>query len=435
MVAMSMEQRVNVDAFRRTPEGYFTARWGLPEYTDWIDESMSWKRTCSIGDWSFLWERHFKGPDALRLLSDLSINSLAKFDILQSKHIVHCNEDGKIVAEGIATRLADDEFVLFGRGTFWLDYVLRQGGYDARSWPVDSFNFQVAGPNALAVIEKAAGSRLRAVRFMHSVRIEIDGRPVVALRQGMSGEPGFELQGRSEHAAEVYEAVLKAGGEFGLRRLGGRAVFINHLEACFPTIIVDYMPAIFGPEMQEFRAEFLRAMPAASATFNIAGSFEASDISGWYRSPVELGWGKNIKLDHDFKGRKALEAELAAPSRQIRTLVWNGDDVADVYKSLFNKDEIPYDFMEMPRDQRGFMYADKVLRNGRVVGVATSRGYSYYFREMLSLCVIDVGWADLGTEVTVVWGNPGGRQKEIRATVAHAPYKQDNRRVDLHCLP
>lgn len=41
---------MNPDAFRRTPEGYFTSRWGLPEYADWIDESMSWKETYSIGD-------------------------------------------------------------------------------------------------------------------------------------------------------------------------------------------------------------------------------------------------------------------------------------------------------------------------------------------------------------------------------------------------
>ena len=426
---------MNIETFRRTPEGHFTTRWGLPEYTDWIDESLSWKQTCSVGDWSFLWERRFKGPEALQLLSDTSVNSLAKFDILQSKHVVHCDDDGKVIAEGIATRLGPDEFALFGRGTFWLDYMRRERGYDATSWVVDSFNFQVAGPNALAVIEKAAGVPVRDVRFMHSAEIEIAGHPVMALRQGMSGEPGFELQGRSEHAMEVYDAILRAGSGFGLRRLGGRAVFLNHLEACFPTIIVDYMPAIFGPRMQQFREEFIRAMPAASATFNIAGSFEAPDISAWYRSPVELGWSKSIKFDHDFKGRAALEAEIAAPRRQIRTLVWNGDDVADVYASLFRKDETPYHFMEMPRDQRGFMYADKVLRNGREVGVATSRGYSYYFREMLSLCVIDVGCAELGAEVTVIWGNPGERQKQIRATVAPAPYKQDKRRVDLHSLP
>lgn len=61
--------------------------------------------------------------------------------------------------------------MLFGRGTYWVDYVRREGGYDAISTAVDSFNFQVAGPNALAVIEKAAGRSLREVKFMHSAEI------------------------------------------------------------------------------------------------------------------------------------------------------------------------------------------------------------------------------------------------------------------------
>ena len=64
------------------------------------------------------------------------------------------------------------------------------------------------------------------------------------------------------------------------------------------------------------------------------------------------------------------------------------------------------------------MYADKVLKNGRIVGVATSRGFSYWFREVLSLCVIEPEFAELGTEVTLVWGEPSEPQKGIRAKVA-----------------
>jgi vanillate/3-O-methylgallate O-demethylase len=92
---------------RRTPEGYFTVRWGLPEYTDWIDESMSWKETCYIGDWSFLWERRFRGRDALKFLSGVSVNSFAKFEIGQSKHAIHCNDAGEIIHEGILSRRVD----------------------------------------------------------------------------------------------------------------------------------------------------------------------------------------------------------------------------------------------------------------------------------------------------------------------------------------
>lgn len=418
---------------RQTPEGYFTSRWGQPEYTDWLDESLSWKDTCYIGDWSFLWERRFTGPDAIKLFSDISPNSFENFALGQSKHVVHNTNDGKVIHEGILTRLGEQELMLFGRGTFWADYVLRHGDYDAASEADDWFNFQVSGPNALFVCEKLAKTSLRDTKFMHTTEIEIAGRRVWALRQGMAGEIGFELQGPAEYAQEIYDAVVEVGREFGIRKLGGRAVFINHLEACFPTIVTDYLPAIFGDDMTEYLAEFRAGMPAFASTFNIAGSFEADHVSAWYRNQVELGWGRSIKFDHDFMGREALEAELANPTRLMRTLVWNAEDVIDVHASLFRPGPA-YTFMEMPRDQRGFMWADKITHNGAVVGVATSRGFSAYFHEMLSLATIDVEFAEPGTELVVVWGAPGGPQKEIRAIVAPAPYKQDNRRADLASL-
>jgi vanillate/3-O-methylgallate O-demethylase len=425
---------IDVAAMRTTPPGYFTSRWGLPEYSDWRDESMSWKEACYIGDWSFLWERRFKGPDAIRLFSDISVNSFTKFDIGQSKHVIHCDDNGKVIHEGILSRLSEDDLMLFGRGCFWADYKLRHGNYDCTSKADDWFNLQVSGPSAIYVVEKASGQGLRDVKFMHSGKIKIAGCELLALRQGMAGEIGFELQGPMSQHKAVYDAIMEAGKDFGIRKLGGRTVFINHLEACFPTIITDYCPAIFGDDMKEYRDEFQAAMPGFAATFNIAGSFEGKDISAWYRNPVELGWGKNVKFDHEFIGRKALELEVASPKRLMRTLVWNPQDVIDVYASQFRPEQ-PYDYMEMPRDQRGFMYADKVMKNGKPVGVATSRGYSYYFREMLSLCTIDVAQSEPGTEVTVVWGNPGTPQKEIRATVAPAPYKADNRRANLASLP
>ncbi len=315
----------------------------------------------------------------------------------------------------------------------WADYKLRRGQYNATSEPEDWFNFQVSGPNSIYVIEKAAGEGIRDIGFMFLGKIHINGREVWALRQGMAGEIGYELVGPRAYASEIYDAILEAGKEFGIRRLGGRVAPINHLEACFPTRMTDYLPAIYGKDMKEYRAEYEAAMPVFATTFNIAGSFEAEDVSAWYRSPVELGWTKNIKFDHDFIGRKALEAEVAHPMRTMVTLVWNADDVIDVYASLFRQGK-PYHYMEIPRDQRGFMYADKVLKGDELVGVTTSRGYSYYFRQMLSLCTIDVEHSKPGTEVTVVWGNPGDPQKEIRATVAPAPYKKDNRRIDVKTL-
>lgn len=419
-----------VSSMRITPPGYFTVRFGLPEYTDWLDESLSWKTSAYIGDWSFLWQRRIWGGDALRLLSDVSVNSFAKFAINQSKHVSHCNKNGKIIHEGILSRLGEDEYMLHGRGGCWVDYCLRHGNYDAQTAEDDWFMYQVSGPKAVEILESVAQGNLRDIKFMHLGEIEIAGHKIFALRQGMAGEIGFELQGPRAQGADVYNAVLEAGRKHGMRQLGGRACFINHLEACFPTIITDYLPAIFDDDMKEYLDEFKAAMPAFSTTFNINGSFDGKDVSDYYRSPVELGWSKNIKFDHDFIGREALEREVAEPKRTIRTLVWNAEDISDVHASLFREGE-PYAFMEMPRDQRGFMWADKVMKDDRLVGVTTSRGYSYSFRQMLSLCTIDVEHAAIGNEVDVYWGTPDGPQKRIRATVHPAPYKQDNRRADL----
>ncbi|MFW3168792.1 hypothetical protein [Geodermatophilus sp. CPCC 206100] len=423
-----------VDSMRTPPPTYAWTRFGEPEYTDWLDESLSWKDACYIGNWSFLWQHRFTGPDVLRLFSDFSVNSFARFELGQSKHVIHTDVNGKVVHEGILTRFGEEEFMLHGRGGFWMSHQLARGAYDARVERDDWFIFQVSGPSSVDLLEAVSGSRqLRDTGFMRVAPVTIAGHQVWALRQGMAGEVGFELQGPIEHGPEIYDLIVAAGQEFGLRRLGWRAAPINHLEACFPTIATDYIPAIFGADMADYLAEFTASMPAFAQPAYIAGSYDGAEVSEYYRSPVELGWARNISLDHDFLGRAALEAEKADPRRVIRTLVWDSQDVGDVYASLFRPGQ-NYPFMEMPRDPRGFMWADEVTVGDDRVGVATSRGYSYYFREMLSLCTIDVASSEPGTQVTVHWGTPRGPQKAIRATVAPAPYKADRRRSDLHAV-
>jgi vanillate/3-O-methylgallate O-demethylase len=428
--------KIDIASLREPAPGHFHTIFGSPEYTGWMDESLSWKETCYIGDWSFLWGRRYRGRDALRLFSDISVNSMRSFEIGQSKHAIHCNARGKVIHEGILSRFGDEDLICFGRGVFLASYVADKGEYEVDIEDLDWANYQVQGPNALYVLERACGESLRDVGFMRSKMVRIADHEVVALRQGMSGELGFELQMPKEHGPSIYQAILDVGRDYGIRRMGGRVALINHLEACYPTTNHDYLPAIFDNDMEEYRDVLARGMPQLySLMHRIEGSFESDDIRDWYRSPVELGWARNIKFDHEFTGRAALETEIQRPKRTIVTLVWNSEDVQDVYNSLFRKAEEPYRFMEMPRENRGVTLADRVEHDGELVGVSTSRGYSLYFREMISLCTIDLAYREPGTAVVVIWGEPGQRQKMIRATVAPAPYKPHRGRVDLRSLP
>lgn len=54
-----------VQALRKVP-GTYHPGWEGPEYTSWKDKQMSWKQTCYIGDWSFLYNLIVKGSDALK---------------------------------------------------------------------------------------------------------------------------------------------------------------------------------------------------------------------------------------------------------------------------------------------------------------------------------------------------------------------------------
>jgi vanillate/3-O-methylgallate O-demethylase len=158
---------INAKEMRGTPPGYFTSRWGLPEYTDWQDESLSWKEACYIGDWSFLWTATFKGPDAFSFLRDLTVNSFEDFAVGQAKHVINCNEYGKVVTEGILLRLGKDEFCAQSNPAWWYGFQFEQGRHDAQMTRPDIFNYQVQGPTSIAVIEKACGESVRDVPFMH----------------------------------------------------------------------------------------------------------------------------------------------------------------------------------------------------------------------------------------------------------------------------
>jgi glycine cleavage system aminomethyltransferase T len=425
------------------PEGVHTYtqfghRWEPYEYSGWMDESLSWKHTCYIGTWSALQKLRLTGPDAVEFLSTLAGNTFATYAVGQAKHIALCNPAGRVMGDGIAMRMAEDEILCtVGRNsTAWMEWNLARSTFDVTCTDVtdESFIFQVSGPNSIHVLEQACQQSLRDIKFMHFATVEIDGMAFTALRQGMAGEIGFELIGPSEYGIPVWERILEVGQDYGIRRLGGRTKMVNHVEACFPTPCVDYQPAWFDPEVREFADEALARMPQLRDFFwRHAGSFQSGDERDYFYSPVELGWARTLKFDHEFVGREALEAEVASPRRKIVTLVWNDEDVMDVHASLYRPGEA-YQQMEMPRNGLGRMWTDKVLQGGELVGITSSRCYSYFFRQTISLCPIRIELAEPGTEVEVIWGEPGHPQKTIRATVAPAPYKTDRRRTDLSTL-
>ncbi len=402
----------------------FISQWIPWQYTDFIDESLSFHDTAYLGDWSSLTKFWIKGPDALEFLSRHCANNLGKFNPGQIKHAIQTAANGKVAGEGMLYKIADDEYQYSGGGNYWLYHWFKQGQWkaEARVNSSDYFVFVIQGPKSLAIMEKVTGGKFCDLKFNYTRMTKIGNQNVLILRAGVTGELGYEIHGSPEIGNDVWNAIKEAGKDHGLRLLGGRSMLISHVEGCYPTIGRDFWPATSA--MGKSHAHRLDMT---------GGSYEWKDVSELERSPFELGWDREVSLDsHEFLGRDALitEKKAGGPGRRITGLIWNTDDVVDVFASLF-KDGDRLQQMDMPRNNvRHAIDPDKVLKDGKVVGCSTSRVYSSYLRRMISLCVLDQEVA-VGADVTVVWGNKGKAQKKLRSTVVNVPFKEDKRRTDV----
>ena len=406
-----------------------------PEFTNWRSEERSWRETVALMDLSQHMNNLFiDGPDALKLLSKLAVNTFSGFKVDIAKQLVAVNHDGFVIGDGILFYLAENSFDLAGQSALvdWVRFNIEKSDMDvryrldgtalARPGDPELYRYQIQGPNALQLIEKVTGARVPDVKFFHMTTFNIAGHEVRALRHGMAAQPGFELFGPFADHEDVRAALMEAGASLGIRAIGARAYSSTPLDAGWiPTPI----PAIFGDEFQEYR-EWLPAARVGS----LGGSYAPDRIEEYYFTPFDLGYSRNVRFDHDFIGREALERIAEIPSRRKVTLVWDAADVADILASHLSPG-VPAKFIEFPKARYAFHQYDSVLLDGRLVGISTDVGYLVNDHVFVSLAVLDAEAAEYGTKVDLVWGEAPltrkpqveeHRQVTVRATVAPAPY-------------
>jgi glycine cleavage system aminomethyltransferase T len=409
-----------------------------PEFTNWRSEQRSWVETCALLDQSHhMTDLFVEGPDALRLFSDVGVNTFANFGVGRAKQFVAVNPEGHLIGDAILFHLEEELYDLVGHPMVidWVTFHLQRGDYQAtlerddnsavrQSGPPKLYRYELQGPTAAALIEQVSAAPLPDVKFFSMAEFTIAGRRVRGLRHGMAGQPGFELFGPWEDGDAVLDALMTAGKDHGLVRVGAKAYSTANLESGW---VPAPMAALFSddPLMQEYR-EWLPVGKVGS----IGGSLDSADIRDYYLTPYDIGYGKTVKLDHEFIGREALERMAGAPSRTKVTLVWNADDVTAAIGSLYRPGP-GAKYIDLPKARYATHHEDAVRKDGRPVGISLDCGYLANERVMVSLAVLDAENAEPGTEVTVIWGEQpvsakpaveDHRQVEIRATVAPVPF-------------
>ena len=282
------------------------------EFTHWIEEQRSWRESAALMDQSYhMTDLYVKGPDVIRLLSDLGVNSFATFGKNKAKQLVCCNHDGYVIGDAIVFGLEEDEVNIVGRPVVpnWVQFHAETGDYDVtverdqRSLddpdkPRKTYRFEVQGPKALDILNAVNEGGPLTTKFFNMGEITIAGCQARTLCHGMGGEQGLELWGPVADGPKVKAALIEAGAKYDMRQIGARAYASAAAESGW---VPSPLPAIYtGAAMAPYRKWL--ADNSFEGISTLGGSFQSDNVEDYYLTPWDLDYGRVVKFDHDFIG-------------------------------------------------------------------------------------------------------------------------------------
>ncbi len=334
-----------------------------------IAEYWACREKLAIMDLSPLRKWEVLGPDAELLMQRAVTRDIRKLAVGQVVYTALCNETGGMIDDATVFRMGDNNFRFVGGDEYdgvWLKEIAERDGL--RAWVKPStdelHNVAFQGPESRAALAEIVWTpptqpsleELKWFRFLVGRIGSYDGIPIVVSRTGYTGELGYEVWCHPSDGPAVWDALWEVGAPRGMKPLGLGALDMLRIESGL-----------------------------------IFAGYEFDDQV----DPFEAGIGFTVALgDEDFIGREALIERKEHPQRRLVGLELEGNEVAG--------------------------HGDEVYVGRRRVGVVTSGTRSPLLRSSIALCRMNVGYAEIGTEVEV--GKLDGLQKRIPAQVVRVPF-------------
>jgi dimethylglycine dehydrogenase len=253
------------------------------------------------------------GPGAAQWLSRMMANRVPAVGRIALTPML--NERGKLIGDFTICRLSEERFFLIGTyaaESFYLRWFARHmpaSGVSLRACAAEYVGLSVAGPSSQALLQTLVHQDLSgaAFPFLTFRSLDVGLVPAFIGRLSFTGELGYEIWVTADYQRALYEALLAAGREFGLRQFGARALNSMRIEKNFGTWSREYRP-IYGPyeaalgrfvdtAKDDFvgRAAAMQEKGSGGALSLIAFEVDASDADAigdepiWHRDAV-VGW-------------------------------------------------------------------------------------------------------------------------------------------------
>jgi len=352
--------------------------WGRPSwFPQWKAEHEATRSGVIVMDMSFMAKFLVQGRDAGRFLDHLSANSVDGASGLIT-YTQWLNELGKLEADLTVTKLDDERFWVVASDTAHrhVETWMRRHLGDAHAFVTDVTSgyaqINVQGPRSRELLASLTSQDLsnEAFPFRTAREIDIGFARALCVRITYLGELGYELYVPTEQATHVYDRLVAAGGAFGLRHAGLKALASLRMEKAYR----DY-----GHDID-----------------NTDSVLEAG-----------LAFAVDLAKPNGFLGKEAVLAKKAAGPLTRRIV------------QILVKDPDPMMF-----------HAEIVKRNGRPVGYIRAASYGFTLGGAVGLAMVEAGepvtqaYLDAGTWSVEIAG------KEYPAVASLKPlYDPTNARV------
>jgi len=321
--------------------------WGKPAFFEQVgEEHRAVRERVGIFEMSSFGKIDIKGKGALALLQNLCDSNLDK-PVGRVIYTQFLNARGGIESDLTITRLGDEHF----RATTGSAFLPRDLGWitmhaeglsdlEIRDCTAEWATIGMWGPNAREVLSRATRDDVSnaALPYMTSKKIKIGDVEVIAQRVTYVGELGWEMYMPTNAATQVWDALMRAGKDFGIMPCGYKALESLRLEKGYRYWTADITPA---------------------------------------DNPYEAGLGFCVHLNKgDFIGRDALvKIKSDGIKRKLATLTMDGGT------SIYG--------------------GEAISSNGKVVARLRSCGYGYTIGKNIGFAYLPLELAKEGTDLSV----------------------------------
>jgi len=189
-------------------------------------EHLTVREKVGIFDVSHMGIFMISGPKALELMQKVWANDISGLAVGRAQYSYLPNDQGGIVDDLITYRLKEDQFMLVPNASNiekdW-NWISKHNSMNAemKNLSDDYGIFAIQGPKALEAMQKLTEINLSEIKYFHFKEGKFAGvEDVIISGTGYTGSGGIEVYFKKEDSEKIWNEIMKAGEEFGIKPIG-----------------------------------------------------------------------------------------------------------------------------------------------------------------------------------------------------------------------